>query len=49
MGKGKAGKAWGEVRRRVAQVRGDRVDAMGRTVRARPGLSPDAADHWVSR
>ena len=34
VGKGKAGKAWGEVVRRVAQVRGGRVDAMDRTVRA---------------
>jgi hypothetical protein len=33
VGKGKAGKTSGEVRRRVAQVRGGRVDVMGRTVR----------------
>ena len=37
MGKGKADKAWGEVMRRVAQVRGGRVDAMGRMVRAGAG------------
>ena len=34
VGKGKAGTAWGEVTGRVAQVRGGRVDVMGRTVRA---------------
>ena len=32
--KGKAGKTWGEVMRRVAQTRGGRLDAMGRVVRA---------------
>ena len=36
VGKGKAGKTWDEVMRRVAQVRGDRLDAMGRVVRAVP-------------
>ena len=34
VGRGKAGKAWGEVVRRVAQVRGGREDIMGRVVRA---------------
>ena len=34
VGEGKAGKAWGEVMRRVAQVRGGRAGVMGRTVRA---------------
>jgi hypothetical protein len=34
VGKGKAGKACGEVVRRVAQVRGGREDIMGRVVRA---------------
>ena len=34
VGKGKAGKAWGEVVRRVAQIRGGREDIMGRVVRA---------------
>ena len=33
VGKCKAGKTWGEVTRRVAQARGDRVDVVGRTVR----------------
>ena len=37
VGKGKAGKAWGEMVRRVARVRGGRVDAVGRTVRAGAG------------
>ena len=53
VGKGKAGKPWGEVVRRVAQVRGGRLDAMGRMVRAGAGsrcskpLGPGAASHWV--
>ena len=47
VGQGKAGKAWGEVVRRVAQVRGGRVDAMGRTVRVGAGSKINAADHWV--
>jgi hypothetical protein len=34
VGRGKAGKTWGEVVRRVAQTRGGRLDAMGRVVRA---------------
>ena len=34
VGKGKAGRTWGEVVRRVAQARGSRVESMGRTVRA---------------
>ena len=33
VGKGKAGKAWVEMVRRVAQVRGGREDIMGRVVR----------------
>ena len=33
VGKGRAGKAWGEVVRRVAQARGNRTDVMGRLVR----------------
>ena len=37
MGKGKAGKLWGEVVRRVAQVRGGREDVMGRRVRTGAG------------
>ena len=37
VGKGKADKTWGEVMRRVAQVRGGRLDAMGRMVRAGAG------------
>jgi hypothetical protein len=37
VGRGKAGKVWDEVVRRVAQVRGDRVDEMGRTVRTGAG------------
>ena len=37
VGKGKAGKTWGEVTRRVAQVRVGRLDAMGRVVRAGAG------------
>ena len=32
VGKGRAGKAWGEVVRRVAQARGNRTDVMGRLV-----------------
>ena len=38
VGKGKAGNAWGEVVRRVAQVRGGRVDVVGNTVRV--GVEP---------
>ena len=34
VGKGKADKTWDEVARRVAQIRGGRLDAMGRVVRA---------------
>ena len=37
VGKGKAGKLWGEVVRRVAQVRGGREDVMGRRVRTGAG------------
>jgi hypothetical protein len=37
VGKGKAGKLWGEVVRRVAQVRGGRTDVMGRRVRTGAG------------
>ena len=37
VGKDKAGEAWGEVVRRVAQVRGGRVGVIGRTVRAGAG------------
>ena len=33
VGRGKAGRLWDEVRRRVAQVRGGREDIMGRVVR----------------
>ena len=37
VGRGNAGKAWGEVVRRVAQVRGGREDVMGRVVRTGAG------------
>ena len=37
VGKGKAGKTWGEVVRRVAQARGGRLDAMGKAVCAGAG------------
>ena len=33
VGKGKAGRTWGEVVGKVAQARGSRVNVMGRTVR----------------
>ena len=34
VGTGQAGRTWGEVVGRVAQVKGGRVDVMGKTVRA---------------
>ena len=37
VGRGKAGKLWGKVVRRVAQVGGYREDAMGRAVRTGAG------------
>jgi hypothetical protein len=37
VGKGKEGKTWGDIVRRVAQTRGGRLDAMGRVVRAGAG------------
>ena len=42
VGKGKAGTRWGEVVMRVAQVRGDKADVMGRMVRVRSGSRQQA-------